>query len=118
MRRYEDLEVWQLGHELVLKVYRVTAGYPDHERFGLVPQMRRAGISTPANLAEGSDRGTDRELARSCDIASGSAAELDYHWRLWHDLGYLAARHFESLQAETRVLRAKLHGLSAYLRRS
>ena len=116
MKKFEDLEVWQLGHDLVLGVYDVTARYPDEERFGLVSQMRRAGVSVPANLAEGCDRGTDRELARSCDIASGSAAELDYYCRLSHDLGYLTAPVFGRLQGNTRTLRAKLHGLSAYLR--
>ena len=118
MRRYEDLEVWQLGHALVLEVYRETAKYPVDERFGLVSQMRRAGVSMPANVAEGSDRGTDRELARSCDIASGSAAELDYYLRLSHDLDYLPYARFTALQGDARVLRAKLHGLSEYLRQT
>ena len=118
MRRYEDLEVWQLGHALVLEVYRETARYPNEERFGLVAQMRRAGVSTPANLAEGSDRGTDAELARFCDIASGSAAELDYYCRLSSDLGYLSPARAEALQSETRALRVKLHKLAGYLRQT
>jgi len=50
---FEDLRVWQQAHAQVLEVYRLTARFPMHERYGLVSQMRRAAVSVPANTAEG-----------------------------------------------------------------
>jgi hypothetical protein len=51
---YKDLLVWQKGIELVKGVYRITKCFPSDEKFGLVSQMRRAAVSVPSNLAEGS----------------------------------------------------------------
>ena len=54
--RFQQLVAWQEPHRLVLEVYRATKGFPADERFVLVPQMRRAAVSIPANIAEGFNR--------------------------------------------------------------
>jgi four helix bundle protein len=54
MQRFTELKVWQRSHALVLEIYRQTARFPDHERFGLTSQLRRAVASVPTNIAEGS----------------------------------------------------------------
>lgn len=77
IRRYQRLLVWQKAMELVMEVYRATAEFPDTEKFGLTAQMRRAAVSIPSNIAEGSGRGTDREFARFLQIARGSLLELE-----------------------------------------
>jgi hypothetical protein len=51
---FEKLEVWQLGMEIVHEVYSLTRKFPEEEKFGLTSQMRRAAISIPLNIAEGS----------------------------------------------------------------
>ena len=56
---FRDLEVWQLGMELVVSVYRATDLFPTAERFGLTSQMRRAAVSIPSNIAEGHARRSD-----------------------------------------------------------
>ncbi len=56
VQNFQGLEVWQRAHQLVLKVYQVTKGFPDDEKYGLVSQMRRAGVSIPANIAAGFKR--------------------------------------------------------------
>ncbi len=53
---FQQLEVWQEAHKLVLMVYRITKEFPNEEKFGLVTQMRRAAVSIPANIAEGFKR--------------------------------------------------------------
>ncbi len=53
---FEKLKVWQNARKFVLEVYQLTDKFPKHERFGLIDQIRRAAVSIPANLAEGSSR--------------------------------------------------------------
>ena len=50
---FEDLTVWQKAHSLVLAVYEITKEFPAEEKFGMTSQMRRAGVSIAANIAEG-----------------------------------------------------------------
>ena len=78
MQRFTDLKVWQRSHTLVLDLYRLTANFPADERFGLVSQIRRAAVSVPSNIAEGSKRTHGRDYARFLNIAEGSAAEVQY----------------------------------------
>ena len=56
IQRFEQLEVWQGAHQLVLHIYKATQSVPSDQRFGLVTQMQRAAVSVPANIAEGFKR--------------------------------------------------------------
>jgi four helix bundle protein len=86
VKDFRELKVWQKAHELTLAVYQLIANFPPEERYGLSSQLRRAGSSIAANLAEGCGRNGDAELARFCSIAMGSASELEYHLLLGRDL--------------------------------
>jgi len=97
LKDFRTLKVWRKAHELVREVYRVTAAFPAAERYGLVSQIRRAGVSIPANIAEGCGRAGDAELARFLQIAMGSACELEYHLLLTRDLEYLSGSDHERL---------------------
>ena len=59
---HRDLIVWQRAMQLVKETYRVTAGLPSHELYGLASQMRRAAVSIAANIAEGQARGATRDF--------------------------------------------------------
>ena len=85
---FQDLEVWQKAHELVLDVYRMTKGFPSDERYGLISQMRRAAVSVPANIAEGFKRRGQREKIRFYNIGESSLEEVKYYFILSRDLGY------------------------------
>lgn len=108
MGDYKSLKIWQRAHALTLEVYKASARFPASERYGLVSQLRRASSSIPANLAEGAGRNTQRELARFCRIALGSANEAEYHLLLARDLGYLADQDHQRLARETRHLKAMI----------
>jgi four helix bundle protein len=87
-RAHRDLRVWQEAMALVEMVYRLTSAFPPDERFGLVSQMRRAAVSVPSNIAEGSARKGTRELIHFLSLAVGSLAELDTQLALSARLGF------------------------------
>jgi len=87
--RFEDLEVWQYAHKLVLEIYKITRDLPGEEKFGLTSQMRRAGVSIAANIAECFKKRVTKDKTNFYNIAQGSLEELRYYLILSHDLGYL-----------------------------
>jgi four helix bundle protein len=87
-RSFRDLIVWQKAHELVLLVYRLTAGFPADERFGLTSQIRRAAVSVAANIAQGFSKRGKADKARFLNTAQGSLEEVHYYLILTKDLGY------------------------------
>ena len=95
MKDFRKQKVWQKAHDLALEVYRVTEAFPKREVFGLTSQIRRAGVSIPANIAEGCGQDTDADFARFLQIAMGSASELEYHLLLAHDLGFVSDPDYE-----------------------
>ena len=111
MQRFTDLKVWQRSHALVLQIYRLTAGFPMEERFGLIAQLLRAVLSVPTNIAEGSKRQSSQEYARFLNIAEGSLAETEYLLLVSRDLAYAAAKAVQPLLSEADEVARMLHGL-------
>ena len=79
---------WQKSHTYVLKVYKLTEGFPKHELFGLSSQFRRAAISISANIAEGFRKKGVKDKLRFFNIAQGSIEECRYYEILSKDLSY------------------------------
>lgn len=111
MKDFRQLKVWEKAHHLTLEIYRITATFPRTETYGLTSQIRRAGASICANLAEGCGRDGDAEPARFCGIARGSASELEYHLLLARDLHFLEARDHDHLAQETTEIKRMLTAL-------
>lgn len=74
---FRDLEVWQMGRQLVRDVYELSEKFPAKEQFGLTSQIRRAAVSIPANIAEGHGRRLDGAFTQFLRIASGSLNEVE-----------------------------------------
>jgi len=89
VKSFEDLEVWQIGRDLVTKVYTLTASLPQSEDFALISQIKRAALSVPANIAEGFGRYHYMDKARFYLNARGSLYELKSHLLIAGDLRYL-----------------------------
>jgi four helix bundle protein len=89
VKSFENLEVWQIGRDLVTEVYTLTASLPESEAFGLIAQIKRAALSVPANIAEGFGRYHYMDKARFYLNARGSLYELKSHLLIARDLGYL-----------------------------
>ncbi|MHB0936548.1 MAG: four helix bundle protein [Armatimonadota bacterium] len=77
VKSYRDLLVWQKGVDLAVECYKLTESFPKSELYGLTNQMRRAAVSIPSNVAEGSARQHTPEFTQHVSIACGSIAELD-----------------------------------------
>jgi four helix bundle protein len=99
MIAYERFDAWRAAHRLALELYRTTDGWPRQERFGLTIQVRRAALSVPTNIAEGSAKRGSREFRRFLDIALGSLAELSYLLRFSRDYGVLTEESWVTLEA-------------------
>jgi four helix bundle protein len=114
MQDFRNLDVWQAAHALTLDIYELTASFPDHERYGLISQMRRACSSMPMNIAEGCVRRTDADFARYLYNAMGSASELEYAVLLSRDLGYASTEDFSRLTDDVQRVKRML---TSFIRR-
>jgi four helix bundle protein len=98
-KHFTELVVWQRAHAFVLGAYRLTAGFPAEERYGLTSQFRRAAVSIPANITEGFRKRSPADKARFLNIAEGSLEECRYYLILARDLEYGADARLEELAA-------------------
>ncbi len=108
---YKRLNVWHKALDLVVQVYQATAHFPTEERYGLVQQMRRAAVSVPANLAEGSSRSSTKDYLRFVEIATGSLYEVRTYIELAVRLGYLAAERADAVDGAADEIAAMLYKL-------
>jgi four helix bundle protein len=113
---YQDLNVWKDGMRLTPSIYKLTSQFPDHERFGLVSQMRRCAVSIPSNIAEGHARLSTREYLRHVSISLGSLAELETQLHLAKELNYDRAEVIHELLAQSDRLGRQLRNLTKSLR--
>ena len=112
MKDFRDLKVWEKAHEVALACYEVSKGFPREEVFGLTSQIRRAGTSVPANIAEGCGRRGNAGLHRFLQMAMGSASELEYHLLLSRDLGYLNPDRHNQVHQKVEEVKRMLESLT------
>lgn len=110
VRGYEKLKAWQKADELVVDVYLVTQKFPKDELFGLTSQLRRAAVSIPTNLAEGSGRQGKNEIKYFANVALGSLAEVTYLIDLSKKLHFIADAEHKRLISLREELGALLWG--------
>lgn len=108
---FEDLLVWQKGHQFVLEVYKMSKQFPKEEVYGLTSQFRRAAISITANIAEGYKRISNKEKLRFYNIAQASLEECRYFLILSKDLEYV-----KSIYKEKELIEEVSKMLNAYCR--
>src|SRR5580698_7228452 len=112
MKSFRDLMVWEKAHALALASYRGTAEFPKQEIYGLTSQIRRCSASIAANIAEGCGKRSNAEFQRFLHIAAGSASELEYHFLLAKDLGYLNETDYPLLSANVVEVKRMLASLA------
>ncbi len=96
IRTINDLKAWEKSHKLVLLVYKATVAFPEHEKYGLVSQIRRCAISVPSNIAEGFKR-RGKDKFNFYYYAEASLEELKYQILLSYELKYIKKEKFIQL---------------------
>ncbi|MEA1878988.1 MAG: four helix bundle protein [Bacteroidota bacterium] len=86
---YRKLEVYKQSIEFVAEIYNLTHSFPKSELFGITSQIRRAAVSIPLNIAEGSAKSSQKDYARFLQIALGSATEIEAIFDIIIRINYL-----------------------------
>lgn len=111
MYSFESLKVWQESRKLVVNVYQLLDEFPSFERYALCDQLRRAIISVPSNLAEGSGRTSIKEQIHFIEISYGSLMESYNQLIIAADLEYIDKQSLENLKPSINNVARMLNGL-------
>ena len=114
-RDFKKIKAWQLADQLVLSIYQFTKTYPNEEKYGIVSQLRRAAVSIPTNIAEGSARGSKKDYLRFLYIAKGSLAEIEYLVHVSKNLKYLNESNYGSVESARIECIKTLQGLINFI---
>ena len=111
---HQKLDVYSFSKKFVLECYKLTKQLPSDEKFGMISQIRRAGLSVHLNIAEGSSRKSPLERKRYYEISRGSIIEIDAALDVAQELKYLD--NFELAQLEESMIKTfrTLSGLIAH----
>ena len=116
MHRFKELTVWQKAVDLAVDVYQVTKKFPTEERFGLISQINRCGISVPSNIAEGAGRNTDGEFNHFLGISVGSSCELETQLIIANRLNFLVQNDLLHLSNKIAEIQNMTFGLQKSLK--
>jgi four helix bundle protein len=118
IERFEDLMSWQKARELNRLVYGVSRQATFAKDFGLRDQIRSASISIMSNIAEGFERGGDKEFLQFLSIAKGSCGEVRAQLYAALDEKYLSEAEFKQLAEKSLEVSRLISGFMTYLRGS
>ena len=118
IERFEDIVAWQRARELTREVYGSAKAGPFARDYGLKDQIQRAAVSTMANIAEGYDRGGDKEFIQFLSTAKGSCGEVRSHLYVALDQQYLTSPQFDQLYGKADEVGRLIAGFMAYLQSS
>ena len=115
---FEDLEVWKLSRNLTNQVYGITKEKSFSKDFGLTKQIRRSAVSIMSNIAEGFERGGNKEFIQYLYIAKGSCGELRSQLYVASDQNYITRQILEEMIKLSKIVSIKLNNLIQALKTS
>ena len=116
VERFEDLNVWKLARELVVEIYKITSNDNFKKDFGLTNQIQRASVSVLSNIAEGFERGSNKEFIRFLYISKGSLGEVRAQLYVAIDLGYITGDIFDHMSEKVKKISGMISNLISYLK--
>lgn len=115
---FEELEIWQVARSVCKLIYLKSSEEKFNKDFDLVRQIRRSSGSCMDNIAEGFERGGNKELIQFLFIAKGSIGETRSQLYRALDLNYISKKDFEQLKNECLTISKKISGFIKYLKNS
>lgn len=115
---FETLRVFQESRKLVVAVYKLLDEFPKFEKYALCDQLRRAIVSVPSNIAEGSGRSSLKEQIHFLEISYGSLMESYSQLIIASDLNYIDNKSLDILRPDIDNVAKMLNGLrNSYLKK-
>lgn len=111
MNNYKNLKIWQRSMTLVELIYKETYEFPTEEKYGLINQLKRAALSIPSNIAEGSSRQSKKEFNYFLSIALGSCYEVNTQIELAKRLFITESTTADSILEELNQVEKMILGL-------
>lgn len=111
MRDYKKLTVWERSYAFGITIYRTTKSFPKEEMYGLTSQLRRAAVSIPSNITEGSRKSTQKDFRSFLYNAYGSGAEMEVQLSFAKDLTYITPETCANLLSELSEIMKMLNSL-------
>ena len=116
--QFEDLRIWQEARELVKLIYHsINSNLAGSKDWGFRNQIQTAVVSIMNNIAEGFERGSDKDFARFLDIAKASCGEVRSMLYLAEDLNYIDSKNSIDLRGKAVAISKGISALSKHLRR-
>lgn len=109
---FQKLIVWQEAKKLVIDVYHLLDNFPKFEKYALCDQIRRAVVSVPSNIAEGSGRRSLKEKIHFLEISYGSLMETFNQLLIAIDLTYITEESVEAIKPSINAVAKMINALS------
>ena len=114
--RFQGFPVYKDIKKFIRDVYKITSKFPKNEQFGLTDQLKRAAVSIALNLAEGSDRGSDKEFSRFISLSLGSLNETVAIFDIALDNNFLTEKNYAIMISQAENIAKQLAGLRKSLK--
>ena len=118
IRSFDEIEAWRKGRCLANEIFNIFSNIPASRDYSLKDQINRSIGSVMDNIAEGFERGGNREFIQFLSIAKGSAAETQSQLYRLLDRHYINQEDFDRLYKETLAITRLLGGIMSYLKKS
>lgn len=116
--RFEDIDAWKKSRKLTREIYEVTSEGDFSKDFGLRNQIERASVSIMSNIAEGFERGGNKEFVQFLFQAKASCAEVKSQLYVAKDTNYISDKSFKHLYELASEVSKLISGFISYLRKS
>ena len=105
---FQNLEIWKRGCRLAEKTYEA---FKDSKDFEFKSQMVRSSLSVPSNIAEGSERGSNKDFGRFLSYAKGSSGELFTQATIANNLNLITEESASFLKKEALEISSMIEAL-------
>ena len=117
MFHFEKLEIYQLAKEIAKDCYNMAQKFPNEEKYALVPQVYRAAISVPSNIAEGVSRKGKKDQVHFLNISYASLMELVCQLEISQEVGYIENEDLSKFKQKANNLAVKINNYANYVKR-